>query len=112
MTALLLLMTNPALRRSGCRELGQPLSLVRLEHRRRSASHDTKARPQPGLHFFALVRLARPVYDEHVVDQNFSAELARATRVNGSPVKPVEVGLSYAGGDISRVHAAAIVSDV
>jgi hypothetical protein len=95
-----LMTTNPALRQRGRRELGQPSRLVRREHRRRSASHDTKARLQPGLHLFVpRPLLRRALYDGDAVYVNFSAELAGAPWVNGSPVKPAEVGLGYAGGN-------------
>jgi hypothetical protein len=45
------------------------------------------------------VRLDCAIYDDHIADGNFSADLGGAGWVNGSPAKPVEVGLGSAGGD-------------
>jgi len=45
------------------------------------------------------VRFDRKIYDARLAEEKFSADLAGAGWVNGSPVNPVKVGLSSAGGD-------------
>ena len=64
----------------------------------RFARHEGPAATGPSL-FCSGVRFARAIYDGHLADENFSADPAGAGWVNGSPVKPVEVGLASAGGD-------------
>jgi hypothetical protein len=46
-----------------------------------------------------LVRFEPALYADSVGGENFSTNSAGAARVTGSPAKPVEVGLGYAGGD-------------
>jgi hypothetical protein len=72
----------------------------------RFARHEGPAGTGPSL-FCSGVRFDPAIYDGYVADENFSADLAGAGWVNGSPVKPVEVGLGSAGGESQ--HAIVVI---